>query len=109
MTHILLVEDDIKLANLISEYLHSFEFQVTIETRGDNALSAFNASPFDLVILDLMLPGLDGMSICREIRKKSFVPILILTAKEKLRLLPPLTISYEDIDKGLEILTELLK
>lgn len=84
MTHILLVEDDIKLANLISEYLHSFEFQVTIETRGDNALSAFNASPFDLVILDLMLPGLDGMSICREIRKKSFVPILILTAKEEL-------------------------
>lgn len=84
MTHILLVEDDIKLANLISEYLHAFEFQVTIETRGDNALSTFNASEFDLVILDLMLPGLDGMSICQEIRKNSLVPILILTAKEEL-------------------------
>jgi two-component system OmpR family response regulator len=88
----MLVEDDARLAELVSEYLSSYEFAVDLVTRGDIALERFKELSPDIVILDLMLPGLDGMVVCRQIREHSDVPILILTARED---------SYDEVS-GLE-------
>jgi two-component system OmpR family response regulator len=82
MYRVLLVEDDPRLAELVTEYLSGYEFAVELVTRGDAALEAFKAVKPDIVVLDLMLPGLDGMVVCRQIRAASEVPILILTARE---------------------------
>lgn len=82
MYRVMLVEDDERLATLILEYLQSYEFSVELVSRGDLALAHFQASKPDLVVLDLMLPGLDGMVVARQIREISKVPILILTARE---------------------------
>src|SRR4051812_43534067 len=82
MTRVMLVEDDARLAALVSEYLNGYEFSVELVTRGDLALAHFKRSAPDIVVLDLMLPGLDGMVVCRQIRECSTVPILILTARE---------------------------
>ncbi len=82
MVKVLIVEDDQRLAELVIEYLHNYEFEVDWVSRGDLALSRFQQHPADIVILDLMLPGHDGMVICRQIRAISQVPILILTARE---------------------------
>ncbi|MET3106273.1 two-component system OmpR family response regulator [Oxalobacteraceae bacterium GrIS 2.11] len=82
MFHVMLVEDDPKLAQLVSDYLVRYEFTVEIVERGDQALARFGASLPDIVILDLMLPGLDGMLVCSQLRAISKVPILILTARE---------------------------
>jgi two-component system OmpR family response regulator len=78
----MLVEDDERLASLIIEYLQAYEFAVDLVSRGDLALTHFQSSLPDMVVLDLMLPGLDGMVVCRQIREISKVPILILTARE---------------------------
>ncbi|QBC45762.1 DNA-binding response regulator [Iodobacter fluviatilis] len=78
----MLVEDDSKLAALIQEYLSSYEFKVEIISRGDTALDHYKATLPDIIVLDLMLPGLDGMVVCQHIREISKVPILILTARE---------------------------
>lgn len=82
MFRVMLVEDDVRLAELIIEYLNGYEFTVDLITRGDAALPHFLANTPDLVVLDLMLPGLDGMLVSRQIREISKVPILILTARE---------------------------
>jgi len=82
MYRVMLVEDDPKLALLVSDYLARYEFEVDVVDRGDQALARFQAAPPDLVILDLMLPGLDGMVVCNQIRAISKVPVLILTARE---------------------------
>ena len=82
MYRVMLVEDDAKLAALVAEYLNAYEFAVDVVARGDLALAHFLASKPDLVVLDLMLPGLDGMVVCGQIREQSNVPILILTARE---------------------------
>ncbi len=82
MYRVMLVEDDLRLAQLVTEYLNSYEFTVDLVTRGDQALDSFKALAPDIVVLDLMLPGLDGMVVCRQIRDVSPVPILILTARE---------------------------
>ena len=82
MFRVMLVEDDPRLAALVMEYLSSYEFAVELITRGDTAVAHFQASQPDIVVLDLMLPGLDGMVVCRKIRELSKVPILILTARE---------------------------
>ena len=82
MYRVMLVEDDMRLAQLVSEYLNSYEFTVDLVTRGDTALASFKALAPDVVVLDLMLPGLDGMVVCRQIRELSDVPVLILTARE---------------------------
>jgi len=82
MYRVLLVEDDPRLAELVTEYLSGYEFTVDLVTRGDQALDRFKAAGPDIVVLDLMLPGLDGMVVCRQIRDLSPVPILILTARE---------------------------
>jgi len=82
MFRVMLVEDDVRLAALAKEYLEAYEFTVDLIDRGDAALAHFNATQPDLVVLDLTLPGLDGMVVCRQIRQTSRVPILILTARE---------------------------
>jgi DNA-binding response OmpR family regulator len=78
----MLVEDDARLAELVTEYLSGYEFSVELVTRGDAALERFRESAPDVVVLDLMLPGLDGMVVCRQLRELSELPILILTARE---------------------------
>lgn len=78
---VLLIEDDDRLAQLVSEYLGNYEFSVEVVRRGDIAVDAVRVHRPDLVILDLMLPHLDGMEVCRGIRAFSRVPVLILTAR----------------------------
>lgn len=79
---ILLIEDDSRLAELTATYLEQNGLRVKIEARGDRALERFTQEKPRLVLLDLLLPGKDGLSICRELRRVHDVPILILTAKD---------------------------
>ncbi len=79
---ILLVEDDRRLAELIKTYLSKQGFTVAIEGRGDAGLHRILVDQPDLVILDLMLPGMDGLTVCREVRRDYAGPILMLTARE---------------------------
>lgn len=80
-TTILLVEDDAELAEQISEYLRKQDFLVAIEGRGDRAVERILAEQPGLVILDLMLPGKDGLGVCRQVRASYSAPILMLTAR----------------------------
>lgn len=80
---ILLIEDDIKLAQLTRDYLTESGFEVLIESDGDNALSRFEAFSPQLIILDIMLPGKDGLTICKEVRPIFNGPILMLTARNE--------------------------
>jgi two-component system OmpR family response regulator len=82
MFRVMLVEDDPKLAGLVSDYLARYEFAIDVVSRGDLALARFAETAPDLVVLDLMLPGVDGMVLCGKLRQISNVPILILTARE---------------------------
>lgn len=77
---ILLVEDDLKLAALVREFLEGAGFRVDVEPRGDLAAQRIVAENPDLVVLDLMLPGMDGLSVCRQVRPRYRQPILMLTA-----------------------------
>ena len=79
---ILLVEDDRRLADLTAEYFEQNGLSVAVESRGDNALAQFARVKPRVVLLDLMLPGLDGLTICRELREIFDGPILIFTAKD---------------------------
>lgn len=79
---ILLVEDDLRLAELVSRYLESNGFSVTIASQGDEVVARVERDPPDLVILDLGLPGEDGLTICRQLRSGYVNPILILTARD---------------------------
>jgi two-component system OmpR family response regulator/two-component system response regulator RstA len=79
---ILLVEDDLRLAELVSRYLESNGFAVTVVSRGDEVVGRVDHEPPDLVILDLGLPGEDGLSVCRQLRPAYASPILILTARD---------------------------
>lgn len=74
------VEDDAELAELISDYLRSYGLDVTVIDRGDTAFDAILAAPPDLVLLDIMLPGKDGLTICRELRPQYPGPIVMLTS-----------------------------
>jgi DNA-binding response OmpR family regulator len=77
----LLVEDDARLAALLSEYLGNHGVEVVVAAEGRRALDESLRTRFDVVLLDLMLPGLSGLEVCRELRQRSDVPILILTAR----------------------------
>ena len=81
MSRILIVEDELDLANIIKDYLEKELYEVEICTEGDKAIEIFDKFKPSLVILDLMLPGMNGYEICQNIRKKSTIPILILSAK----------------------------
>ena len=78
---VLLVEDDDRLAALVHEYLQRYEFTVTVARRGDEAVALVRTLAPDLIILDLMLPYLDGMEVCRQVRAFATTPILMLTAR----------------------------
>lgn len=79
--HLLLVDDDPELRELLCDYLGQSGFRITAVGDGREMQRALDAAPVDLVILDLMLPGEDGLSLCRRLRAKSRIPILMLTAR----------------------------
>jgi DNA-binding response OmpR family regulator len=79
---ILLVEDDLRLAELVSRYLANHGFNMSIVSRGDEVVERVQSDNPDLVILDLGLPGEDGLSICKRLRPAYTAPILILTARD---------------------------
>ena len=82
MKKILIIEDEISIAELEKDYLELSNFEVEIEENGRKGLERALAEDFDLFILDLMLPDMDGFDICREIRDKKNVPILMVSAKK---------------------------
>lgn len=84
---ILIIEDEVSIAELEKDYLELSDFEVTIETTGDQGLATAVREDFDLIILDLMLPNMDGFEVCRLIREVKDIPILLVSAKK------------EDIDK----------
>lgn len=79
-TRILIVEDDDKLAKLVSDYLTAMGFETFIESRGDTAPARIIEENPDLVVLDVMLPGMDGLKVCKAVRTEYRGPILMLTA-----------------------------
>ncbi|MFF2387603.1 response regulator [Agromyces sp. NPDC058104] len=93
MTRILLVEDEIALSDPLSFLLEREGYEIEVAADGPSAIAAFDRDGADLVLLDLMLPGLPGTEVCREIRTRSTVPIIMLTAKD----------SEIDIVVGLEL------
>ncbi len=78
---IMIVDDDSNIAELVSLYLTKECFETTIMSDGESALSALDSFNPNLILLDLMLPGIDGYQVCREVRAKSSVPIIMLSAK----------------------------
>ena len=93
MTRILIVEDEPSLSEPLSFLLRREGYDTEIAADGREALAAFDRDPADLVLLDLMLPGLSGTEVCRELRTRSSVPIIMLSAKD----------SEVDIVVGLEL------
>jgi DNA-binding response OmpR family regulator len=79
--HILLIEDDRRLAAMVQEYLAEHGFRVTIRGDATGGMDLARRSPFDALILDVMLPDLDGFEVCRRLRAESDLPILMLTAR----------------------------
>jgi two-component system response regulator MtrA len=92
MTLVMVVDDDQDLAEMLGIVLTSSGFDVDLVSRGDEALEVFRNNPPDLVLLDVMLPGIDGIEVCRLIRQESMVPIVMLSAKGE----------TQDIVRGLE-------
>ncbi|MBR0086061.1 MAG: response regulator transcription factor [Lachnospiraceae bacterium] len=87
MSKILIIEDEMSIAELEKDYLELSGFDVSVENTGDGGLRAALNQDFQLIILDLMLPGIDGFKVCRKIRETKDIPILMVSAKK------------EDIDK----------
>ena len=87
MKKVLIIEDDISIAELERDYLEINGFEVAIENSGDSGLLRAKQNQYDLIILDLMLPKIDGFEICRQIRQEKNIPIIMVSAKK------------EDIDK----------
>jgi two-component system response regulator MtrA len=81
MPLVMVVDDDQDLAEMLSIVLNGAGMEVDLVGRGDQVLDVFSANPPDLVLLDVMLPGIDGIEVCKLIREKSMVPIVMLTAK----------------------------
>ncbi len=82
-TRILLVDDDPNIRQLVNLYLEKEGFEVSMADRGDEALKQFRSAPPNLMLLDVMLPGMDGWQVLREARKASNIPIIMLTAKDE--------------------------
>ena len=87
MSKILIIEDEVTIAELEKDYLELSGFEVDMEHSGDTGLEKALKNDYDLIILDLMLPGIDGFEICRKIREQKNIPVLMVSAKK------------EDIDK----------
>ncbi|MDE7018569.1 MAG: response regulator transcription factor [Lachnospiraceae bacterium] len=82
MSRILIIEDEEAIADLEKDYLELSDFEVVIENTGDAGLAKALAEDFDLVILDLMLPGMDGFEVCKSIREEKNLPIIMVSAKK---------------------------
>ena len=82
MSKILIIEDEIAIADLEKDYLELSGFEVEIEHTGDAGLEKALAEDFDLIVLDLMLPGMDGFEVCRQIRDKKDIPVIMVSAKK---------------------------
>ena len=80
-TRVLIIDDDERLNALLTEYFGRFHFEVSANSHPDAGLRAMRAFDPDIVILDVMLPGMDGFAVCRKIRETSRVPIIMLTAR----------------------------
>ncbi|MBR1568967.1 MAG: response regulator transcription factor, partial [Lachnospiraceae bacterium] len=93
MSKVLIIEDEQSIAELEKDYLELNRYDVTIETDGEKGLERAKAEHYDIVIIDLMLPNVDGYEVCRQIREVKDIPIVVVSAKK------------EDIDKirGLEM------
>lgn len=87
MSRVLIIEDEQDIASLERDYMEVNGYEAAVENRGDTGLIRAIKEDFDLVILDIMLPGIDGFEVCRELREKKDIPIIIVSAKK------------EDIDK----------
>ena len=82
MTRILVVEDEVSFSDPLSYLLRKEGYDVAVAETGPDALTEFDANGADLVLLDLMLPGLPGVDVCRALRARSNVPVIMLTAKD---------------------------
>ncbi|MCI8430427.1 MAG: response regulator transcription factor [Lachnospiraceae bacterium] len=82
MSRILIIEDEEAIADLEKDYLELSGFQVEIEDRGDTGLTRALKEEFNLIILDLMLPGMDGFEICKQIREEKNIPVIMVSAKK---------------------------
>lgn len=82
MTKILVIDDETNIRDLVSVYLRAAGYEVETAENGAEGLERFRTGSPDLVVLDLMLPGMDGREVCREIRKETRVPIVMLTARD---------------------------
>src|ERR1700692_3683255 len=78
---ILLVEDDPRLAEMLSEYLGQAGFRITVAPLGAAALEHLSSAEYDAIVLDLMLPDMDGLDVCRQLRTTSDTPVLMLTGR----------------------------
>lgn len=96
MQKILIVEDDLSIQDLLQDYIQEAGFEVYLASDGVEAITLFSTHNFDLVLLDIMLPKIDGYSVCEIIRKKSNVPIVFLTALD----------SESDQLKGFDLLAD---
>lgn len=83
MKDILIVEDNIEIAELLKDFLEKAGYEAVIALSGEEALSIYNAQEAKLIILDIMLPGMDGFLVCKTIREKSNTPIIIVSAKDE--------------------------
>ena len=90
---VLLIDDEKRMLDLVALYLRPYDYRCTKAGSGKQALELLDKEAFDLVLLDIMMPDMDGWEVCREIRKFSNVPIIMLTAREQ----------QEDIVKGLRL------
>jgi len=79
--HILIVEDEKKIADLLCDYLKAAGFRTSTQNNGERVIAQIKKDPLDLILLDIMLPGKDGMALCREIRQFSNIPIIMITAR----------------------------
>ena len=82
MSKILIIEDEVAIADLEKDYLELSGFEVAMEHTGDGGLERALTEEFDLVVLDLMLPGIDGFEVCRQIREKKDIPVIMVSAKK---------------------------
>ncbi|MBP1573261.1 MAG: response regulator transcription factor [Oscillospiraceae bacterium] len=105
MTDILIVEDNKELAGLLCDFLRAENYTVSVADTGEKALSLYEKYGAKLIVLDIMLPGIDGFSVCKKIREQSNTPIIIVSAKtDKADKLSGLTLGADDyIEKPYDI------
>jgi two-component system response regulator RegX3 len=97
MTHILIVEDETSFSEALSFLLSKEGFEVSIAETGRTALEIFKVHTFDLILLDLMIPEISGIEVCRAIRATSQVPIIMLTAKDP-ETCTPASLKFSSLD-----------